>query len=201
MTKNQGKSIKYFVHSQVLDLLDKELERRGHKFARYADDFIILVKSKRAGERVMASITRYVERHLKLKVNDHKSQVVPASRCKFLGFCFKRNRIVWHDKARQKFKREVRRLTGRSWGVSMETKIRKLSQYLRGWINYYGAYNRSALYPILRHIDLHLVKWVKRKYKKKGRYFKRAKAWLGKVAKYHRELFVHWQFGAAFPAE
>ncbi|MCP5415458.1 MAG: hypothetical protein H6965_00030 [Chromatiaceae bacterium] len=74
----------------------------------------------------MASITRYVEQRLKLKVNDHKSQVVPVSRCKFLGFCFKQNRICWHDKALEKFKREVRRLTGRSWGVSMETKIRNL---------------------------------------------------------------------------
>ena len=104
----------------------------------------------------MASITRYVEQRLKLKVNDHKSQVVPVSRCKFLGFCFKQNRICWHDKALEKFKREVRRLTGRSWGVSMETKIRKLSQYLRGWINYYGIANQYNLTVELDH-------WIRRR--------------------------------------
>ncbi len=152
----QGGPLSPLLSNIVLDLLDKELERRGHQFARYADDFIILVKSQRAGERVMASITRYVEQHLKLKVNDHKSQVVPASRCKFLGFCFKQNRIIWHDKALQKFKREVRRLTARSWGVSMETKIRKLNQYLRGWINYYGIASHYNLTVELDH-------WIRRR--------------------------------------
>ncbi len=122
----------------VLDLLDRELEKRGHKFARYVDDFVILVKSQRAGERVLNSITRFVERRLKLKVNDQKSQVIPVNQCKFLGFSFKDKRIVLHPKTIAKFKRAVRCLTARSWGVSMGRKLKELTIYLRGWFNFFG---------------------------------------------------------------
>ena len=152
----QGGPLSPLLSNVVLDLLDKELERRNHKFARYADDFIILVRSQRAGERVLASITRYVVRHLKLKVNEQKSQVVPASRCKFLGFCFKRKHITWHPKSLQKFKREVRRLTGRSWGVSMKTRMEKLGRYLRGWINYFGIANQY-------NQTVELDQWIRRR--------------------------------------
>lgn len=85
----QGSPLSPLLSNIVLDRLDKELEKRRHKFARYADDFIILVKSKRAGERVLGSITRYVEKNLKLKVNGQKSKVVPVEESKFLGFTFK----------------------------------------------------------------------------------------------------------------
>ena len=123
----------------VLDPLDKELERRGHKFARWADDVILLVHSQRAGDRVLASITHFVERKLKLKVNDQKSQVVPTSRCKFLGFSFHGKNVVWHPDAISKFKRKVRQLTNRSQGKSMKQIIRDLTVFLRGWINYFGV--------------------------------------------------------------
>jgi len=83
----------------MMDDLDKELEKRGHKFARYADDFIILVKSKRAGERVMRSVRRFLERRLKLKVNEDKSRVAPTDQITFLGFTFKGDKIRWSDKA------------------------------------------------------------------------------------------------------
>jgi RNA-directed DNA polymerase len=86
----QGGPLSPLLSNIILDKLDKELERRGHKFARYADDFIILVKSERAGKRVLASITRLVEKKLKLKVNGQKSNVVPVEESKFLGFTFKR---------------------------------------------------------------------------------------------------------------
>jgi DNA invertase Pin-like site-specific DNA recombinase len=95
----------------------------------------------------------------------------------------------------------------RHWRLNLQTRrtleevAHAVNPIVRGWIIYYGAYNRSSLSPILRHIDHHLVKWVKRKYKKRGRYFKRAKNWLGKTAQHRPELFIHWQFGAAFPAE
>ena len=117
---------------------DKELEKRGHKFARYCDDFMILVKSPRAGHRVLSSITRFLENRLKLKVNEKKSQVVSVDQCKFLGFNFKRNKIVCHSTSLEKFKREVKRLTGQSWGVSMSFRYQKLTLYLRGWMNYFG---------------------------------------------------------------
>lgn len=134
----QGGPLSPLLSNVVLDMLDKELEHRGHKFARYADDFIILVNSKRAGDRVLASVTRFVERKLKLKVNDQKSRVVPTSKSKFLGFKFHGNSIRWHPDSVVKFKRRIRELTGRSWGVSMETRIKELNTYLRGWINYFG---------------------------------------------------------------
>jgi len=137
----QGGPLSPLLSNIMLDDLDKELERRGHRFARYADDFIILVGSERAGKRVLSSITRFLETRLKLLVNPDKSQVVKASQSQFLGFTFKRGKIQWHVKALEAFKREVRRLTNRNWGVSMAYQLFKLSQYLRGWIHYYGIAN------------------------------------------------------------
>ena len=99
----------------MLDPLDKELEKRSHPFARYADDFTILVKSKRAGERVLHSVSRYLQHRLKLVVNTTKSHVVKASESKFLGFTFRGGRIQWHPKTLLKFKQQVRRLTNRNW--------------------------------------------------------------------------------------
>jgi RNA-directed DNA polymerase len=119
----------------MLDPLDKELEKRGHKFARYADDFTILVNSPRAGKRVLDSISRYLSHRLKLVVNTTKSHVVKTSESKFLGFTFKRGSIQWHPKTLLKFKQQVRRLTNSTWGVSMHYQLFKTSQYLRGWIN------------------------------------------------------------------
>ena len=134
----QGGPLSPLLSNVVLDRMDKELEKRGHKFARWADDFIILVHSKRAGERVMASVTRFVERKLKLKVNEHKSRVVPTSQCKFLGFSFHGSSLVWHSDAMRKFKREIRKLTGRSRGISTARLLKELTVYMRGWINYFG---------------------------------------------------------------
>lgn len=134
----QGGPLSPLLANIMLDPLDKELEKRGHQFARYADDFIILVKSQRAGERVLSSISRFVEQKLKLVINTIKSRVVKVSESKFLGFTFRNGRIHWHPKSMEKFKQEVRRLTNRNWGVSMEYQIYKTSLYLRGWINYFG---------------------------------------------------------------
>jgi len=134
----QGSPLSPLLSNIVLDVLDKELEKRNHQFVRYADDFVIVVNSRRAGERVMASITHFVERKLKLKVNSTKSQVAPINQCKFLGFSFHGSKLVWHEKVLQQFKRRVKELTGRSRGISMEKKIRELTRYLRGWINYFG---------------------------------------------------------------
>ena len=134
----QGGPLSPLLANIMLDPLDKELEKRGHLFARYADDFTIVVKSQRAGKRVLRSISQYLENRLKLVVNTTKSHVVKTSECKFLGFTFKGGRIQWHRKTLQKFKQQVRRLTNRNWGVSMKFQLFKISQYLRGWINYFG---------------------------------------------------------------
>ena len=137
----QGGPLSPLLSNVMLDLLDKELERRGHQFARYADDFTILVKSQRAGERVLYSISQFLQNRLKLVVNTTKSRVVKAKDSQFLGFTFGAGRIQWHSSSLQNFKREVRRLTNRNWGVSMRYQIFRLSQYLRGWINYFGIAN------------------------------------------------------------
>ncbi|WP_017444812.1 group II intron reverse transcriptase/maturase [Gayadomonas joobiniege] len=152
----QGGPLSPLLSNMMLDDLDKELEQRGHKFARYADDFIILVKSKRAGERVLASVTQFLETKLKLLVNTDKSQVVKSTQSKFLGFTFKRGLIKWHDKTLHKFKQQVRILTNRNWGVSMHYQLFKLSQYLRGWINYYGIANAYQQCVDLDH-------WIRRR--------------------------------------
>jgi RNA-directed DNA polymerase len=135
----QGGPLSPLLSNIVLDLLDKELEKRNHAFVRYADDFIILVFSQSAGERVLKSVTRFVERKLKLKVNDQKSQVAPIYKCKFLGFTFRDGKFKWHNSVMGKFKFHVRQITGRSNGVSMEARIAELTIYLRGWINYFGV--------------------------------------------------------------
>jgi RNA-directed DNA polymerase len=115
----------------MLDPLDKELEKRGHRFARYADDFTILVKSQRAGERVLRSISHFLQNRLKLVVNTTKSRVVKTTESKFLGFTFRAGRIQWHPKTLLKFKQQVRRLTNRNWGVTMKYQLFKVSQFLR----------------------------------------------------------------------
>jgi RNA-directed DNA polymerase len=142
----QGGPLSPLLSNILLDDLDKKLERRGHKFVRYADDFIILVKSQRAGERVMASVTRFLERKLKLKINESKSLAAPADGITFLGFIFKKGKIRWSDEPLREFNRQVKRLTGRNWFVSMNCRLHKLAQYVRGGMKYYGIseYYRPA---------------------------------------------------------
>jgi RNA-directed DNA polymerase len=163
----QGGPLSPLLANILLDDLDKELERRGHRFVRYADDFIILVKSQRAGERVISSIQRFLERKLKLKVNQDKSQVALTNQTDFLGFTFKGTKIRWSDKAFREFKRKVKELTGRSWFVSMEYRLNKLAQYLRGWMNYFGV---SEYYRPIPEIDHWLRRRVRMCYWKQWRY-------------------------------
>ena len=142
----QGVPLSPLLANIMVDPLDKELENRGHKFARYADDFIILVKSQRAGERGLRSISKYQQSQLQLEINTEKSHVVKTSESKFLGFTFKKGQIKWHPKTMLKFKQRIRELTNRNWGVSMRRSVGpyqlfKTSQYIRGWINYFGIAN------------------------------------------------------------
>jgi len=134
----QGGPISPLLANILLDDLDKELERRGHRFARYADDLIVLVKTRSAGERVMASLKRYLAGVLRLPVNEEKSRVAPAEQCVFLGFTFPGTKLRWSEAAFGDFLHRLKRLTGRSWGVSMATRYRKLAEYLRGWMGYFG---------------------------------------------------------------
>jgi len=154
----QGGPLSPVLANVVLDELDWELERRGHRFARYADDCNILVKSKRAGERVMASVTRFVGDTLRLTVNPLKSAVDRPMNRKFLGFTVSRNgaKLKVADKALEKLKDRVRELTRRTRGTTIGAIVAELRQTLLGWKAYFGV--AEVLSP-LREID----KWVRRK--------------------------------------
>ena len=137
----QGGPLSPLLSNVVLDELDRELERRGHRFVRYADDYNIYVRSERAGQRVRASITGFITGKLKLRVNSDKSAVGRPRQRKFLGFSFTgganpRRRIA--PKAIHRFKQRVRRLARRTRGVAMTTMVDDLASHLRGWYGYYG---------------------------------------------------------------
>jgi RNA-directed DNA polymerase len=137
----QGGPLSPLLSNIVLDEFDRELERRGLRFARYADDCNVYVRSRRAGERVMASITRFITTKLKLKVNEQKSAVARPWKRKFLGFSFTANREPKRrlaPKAVIRFKERVRELTRRTRGVKVERMAAELGRYLRGWIGYFG---------------------------------------------------------------
>ncbi len=148
----QGGPLSPLLSNIVLHELDEELERRGHKFVRYADDCNIYVKSKRAGERVMESVRKFVESKLKLKVNLKKSAVDKPWKRTFLGMSF-----LWDDKNRirisgenlRRFKRRIRQLTNKSWGISMEERLKKLKSYLIGWINYFRMIQTPSIFERL----------------------------------------------------
>jgi RNA-directed DNA polymerase len=137
----QGGPLSPLLSNLVLDELDRELERRGHHFVRYADDCNIYVDSARAGLRVMESITRFITHRLKLKVNQAKSAVAQPRQRKFLGFSFTserepRRRIA--PKALDRFKEKIRGKTRRSRGISLQQMVNELVTYLRGWLGYFG---------------------------------------------------------------
>jgi RNA-directed DNA polymerase len=163
----QGGPLSPLLANILLDDLDKELEKRGHHFVRYADDFIIMVKSLSAGKRVMASIRRFLELKLRLKVNEKKSKVAPVEECGFLGFVFVNGKIRWSDKSFLEFKRRLRLFTGRSWFVSMEYRYKKLAEYVRGWMNYYGI---SEYYRPIPLLDEWLRRRLRMCYWKQWRY-------------------------------
>ena len=154
----QGGPLSPVLANVVLDELDWELDRRGHRFARYADDCNILVKSKRAGERVMASVTRFISKSLRLTVNPLKSAVDRPANRKFLGFTVSRTgvKLKVADKAIDKLKIEVRQQTRRTRGTSIGAVVAELRQTLLGWKAYFGI--AEVLSP-LRDID----KWIRRK--------------------------------------
>jgi RNA-directed DNA polymerase len=155
----QGGPLSPLLSNIVLDEFDRELERRGLRFARYADDCNVYVRSRRAGERVMESITRFITTKLKLKVNQQKSAVARPWERKFLGFSFTMNREPKRriaPKAVLRFKERVRELTSRTRGVGIERMAEELSQYLGGWIGYFGKCQTPS---VLEDLE----KWFRRR--------------------------------------
>jgi RNA-directed DNA polymerase len=137
----QGGPLSPLLSNLVLDELDRELERRGHRFVRYADDSNIYVRSQRAGQRVMKNVTRFITQKLKLKVNETKSAVARPQERKFLGFSFTASpeaKRVIAPQALDRFKQRIREITRRAKGVSMKTTIEELAPFMRGWRSYFG---------------------------------------------------------------
>jgi RNA-directed DNA polymerase len=155
----QGGPLSPLLSNIVLDELDRELERRGHRFVRYADDCNIYVRSERAGSRVMENISKFITRKLKLKVNQSKSKVDRPWRCKFLGF-----RIIAGKETKRgiapgsllRFKRRVRELTSYRRGVTIEQMIERLNRYLVGWRGYFGYCQTPS-------VMVRLDSWIRRR--------------------------------------
>jgi len=167
----QGGPLSPLLSNIVLDEFDREVERRGLRFARYADDCNIYVRSRRAGSRVMESLARFITMKLKLKVNAQKSAVARPWERKFLGFSFTnerapRRRIA--PKAVDRFKERVRELTGRTRGVSVERMAEDLSRYLRGWIGYFGKCETPSVLQRLERWIRHRLRSVVWKQWKRG---------------------------------
>ncbi|WP_257009886.1 group II intron maturase-specific domain-containing protein, partial [Evansella halocellulosilytica] len=162
----QGGPLSPLLSNIVLDELDKELEERGLAFVRYADDCNIYVRSRRAGERIMESITTDIEKKLKLKVNKEKSAVDRPWRRTFLGFTFTNNikqpKIRVSKQSIQRFKLRIRKLTSRKWSISMGDRIEKINRYLIGWMGYYQLAETTSVF---KRIDgwlrrrLRMIRW------------------------------------------
>ena len=137
----QGGNLSPLLSNIMLNELDKELEKRGLRFVRYADDCLIMVRSEKAANHVMESVTRYIENKLGLKVNVEKSKVARPNNIKYLGFGFYNKKGTWrpkpHLKSLQKFEGKLKDITSRSNAMSISDKIVKLNQVIRGWINYF----------------------------------------------------------------
>jgi RNA-directed DNA polymerase len=156
----QGGPLSPLLSNLVLDELDRELERRGHRFVRYADDCNIYVRSERAGQRVMESVTRFITQKLKLKVNEAKSAVARPAERKFLGFSFTDGsevKRVIAPKALERFKKRIREITCRAKSVSLEATMAELVPYLRGWRGYFGfCETPEVLIGLIRWVRLRL---------------------------------------------
>lgn len=162
----QGGPLSPLLSNIVLDELDKELEKRGHRFVRYADDFHIYVKSKRAGERVMKAITEFIEKKLRLKVNREKSAVDRPWKRKLLGFSFtsgrKQTKVRLARRTIVRFKNRIRQLTSRKERISMERRIERLNRYLVGWLGYYQLIDTPSKLKALEswlHRRLRMICW------------------------------------------
>ncbi len=155
----QGGPLSPLLSNIVLDELDKELEKRGHRFVRYADDCNIYVKTKRAGERVKASVTTFIETKLKLKVNQAKSAVDRPWKRKFLGFSFSVNQVPKVRIAKQSLQKaeaKIRAITSRKKSMKMEERIKELNQYLIGWCGYFSLADTPSIFQ-------EMDSWIRRR--------------------------------------
>jgi len=157
----QGGPLSPLLSNIVLDELDQELERRGHRFVRYADDSNIYVRSERSGQRVMASIKRFIEGRLRLKVNAEKSAVARPEERHFVGFRLRREpmdgevEVLLSKRSKERIDERIRELTPRTWGRSLNDCIARVNEYLRGWIDFFSISSAAEL-RTLHGLDAHI---------------------------------------------
>jgi len=186
----QGSPLSPMLSNIVLNELDQELERKGHQYCRWADDFLILLKTERAAVRVMKGIVRYLEEDLNLQVNREKSEVAMVKDVSFLGFQILRGKIRVSNKARIKFKDKIRELTRRNNPLSMYQITQELNEYLRGWVSYFRIQEFKNLFKDLdgwirsRLRSMQLKKW------KNPRKFQRIMIWVGFKPQEARRVWV-----------
>ena len=152
----QGGPLSPLLANIMLDDLDRELEARGLRFARYADDFLIFVRSRSAAERILRTITRFIEGQLDLRINRTKSKAARLRDCTFLGFRMHQGKLRWTDAAVRRFRQRIREITDRHNGKSMRQRIGALRRYVVGWMNYFG---HSRSYAQLLELD----QWLRRR--------------------------------------
>lgn len=168
----QGGNLSPLLSNIMLNELDKELETRGLNFVRYADDCIILVKSEKAANRVLTSITKFIEKKLGLKVNAEKSKLTRPTQTKYLGFSFWKNpKGQWkpkpHLKSYQKLVRKLKQLTDRSWSISLDNRIKKINYVVRGWVNYFRIANmKNKITEIDEHLRVRIRVIIWKQWKK-----------------------------------
>ena len=171
----QGGNLSPLLSNIMLNELDKELEARGLRFVRYADDCIILVKSEKAANRVLESITKYIEKKLGLKVNAEKSKVTRPTKTKYLGYSFwKDTKGKWkpkpHLKSYQKIKRKLKQLTCRRISISLDERIKQINYAIRGWVNYFRIANmKNAIQEIDEHLRTRVRVIIWKQWKKASR--------------------------------
>ena len=187
----QGGNLSPLLSNIMLNELDKELEARGLKFVRYADDCIILVKSEKAANRVLASITKFIEKKLGLKVNAEKSKVTRPTKAKYLGFSFWKNPIgQWkpkpHLKSYQKLIRRLKQLTDRSMSISLDKRIKQINYVVIGWVNYFRIANmKQKVIDIDKHLRTRVRVVIWKQWKKTLRRYKA----LRQLGLTHKEAF------------
>lgn len=188
----QGGNLSPLLSNIMLNELDKELEARGLHFVRYADDCNIFVGSRKAAERVMTSITDFIERKLGLKVNATKSQIGRPNRIKFLGFGYfvdkdRKYQAKPHKSSIEKLRRKLKALTSRKWSISLDVRLRKLKQQIVGWVNYFRI---AKMKTVLAEIDAKLRKRVRVVIWKQWKKTKKRYNSLRKLGATHRNAYV-----------
>ncbi|VQQ78943.1 reverse transcriptase/maturase, group FT II introns [Streptococcus pneumoniae] len=170
----QGGNLSPLLSNVMLNELDKELEKRGLRFVRYADDCVVTVGSEAAAKRVMYSVSRFIEKRLGLKVNMTKTKITRPRELKYLGFGFWKSSDGWksrpHQDSVRRFKFKLKKLTQRKWSIDLDSRIEQLNWVIRGWMNYFSMTNmKSVMESIDERLRTRIRVIIWKQWKKKSR--------------------------------